>query len=55
MGSGIISFKKFNGYVDQATKNHEYVHFRCDLSHFKDSLKKIGKVIIFNHVYLNKN
>ena len=61
-GSGIVSLKIFNGYVDQNKKIPQYVHLRCGLLHIKDSLKKplqlitiTGKVINYNHVYLNKN
>ena len=42
-GSGIVSLKIFNGYVDQIKKTPQYVHLRCDLLHIKDSLKNIGK------------
>ena len=35
--------KIFNGYVDQAQKIPQYVHFRCGLLHIKDSLKIIGE------------
>ena len=42
-GSGIVSLKIFNGYVDQNKKNPQYVHLRCGLLHIKDSLKNIGK------------
>ena len=42
-GSGIVSLKVFNGYVDQNKKIPQYVHFRCGLLHIKDSLKNIGK------------
>ena len=42
-GSGIVSFKNFNIYVDQNQKIPQYVHFRCGSMHIKDSLKKIGK------------
>ena len=41
--SGIVTLKIFNGYVDQNKKIPHYVHFRCGLLHFKDSLKNIGK------------
>ena len=37
-GSGIVSLKKMNGYVDQNNKNPHYVQFRC----INNSLKKIG-------------
>ena len=42
-GSGIVSLKLFNGYVDQNKKIPHYVHLRCGLLHIKDSLKNIGK------------
>ena len=42
-GSGIVSLKIFNGYVDQNKKIPQYVHLRCGFLHFKDSLKNIGK------------
>ena len=42
-GSGIVSLKIFNGYVDQNEKIPQYVHLRCGLLHMKDSLKNIGK------------
>ena len=42
-GSGIVSLKIFNGYVDQIKKIPQYVHLRCGLLHIKDSLKNIGK------------
>ena len=42
-GLGIVSFKIFNGYVDQYKKIPKYVHFKCGFLHIKDSLKKIGK------------
>ena len=42
-GSGIVSLKIFNGYVDQNKKIPQYVHLRCGLLHIKDSLKNIGK------------
>ena len=54
-GSGIVSLKLFNGYVDQNKKIPQYVHFRCGFLQIKDSSKNIGKVINYNHVYLNKN
>ena len=54
-GSSIVSLKIFNGYVDQNKKIPQYVHLRCCLLHIKDSLKNVGKVINYNHVYLNKN
>ena len=39
-GAGIISFKLFNGYVDQNKKIPHSVHFRCGRIHFNKSLKK---------------
>ena len=42
-GSGIVSLKIFNGYVDPVKKIPQYVHLRCGLLHIKDSLKNIGK------------
>ena len=42
-GSGIVSLKRFNGYVDSVKKIPQYVHLRCGLLHIKDSLKNIGK------------
>ena len=42
-GSGIVSLKIFNGYLDQAKKNPHYVHFRCGLFNIEDFLKKYEK------------
>ena len=42
-GSGIVSLKIFNGFVDTVKKIPQYVHFRCGLLHIKDSLKNIRK------------
>ena len=42
-GSGIVSLKMLNGYVDQNKKIPQYVHLRCGLLHIKASLKIIGK------------
>ena len=42
-GSGIVSLKKINGFVDQNKKVPQYVHLRCGLLHIKDSLKNIGR------------
>ena len=42
-GSGIVSLKVFNGYVDPVKKIPQYVHFRCGLLHIKDSLNNIRK------------
>ena len=42
-GSGIVSLKIFNGYVDQNKKIPQYVHLSCGLLHIKDSVKNIGK------------
>ena len=41
-GSGIVSLKIYNGYVDRK-KVPQYVHFRCGLLHIKDSFKNIGR------------
>ena len=40
-GSGIVSLKMFNGYVDKNKKIPQYVDFRCGLLLIKDSLKKM--------------
>ena len=40
-GSGNVSLKIFDGYVDQAEKISQYVHFRCGSLHIKDFLKNI--------------
>ena len=42
-GSGIVSSKIFNGYVDSVKKFHQYVCFRYGLIHIKDSSNKIRK------------
>ena len=42
-GSGIVSLKIFNSYVDPVKKFPQDVHFRCGLLHIKDSLKNIGR------------
>ena len=42
-GSGIVTLKKLNGYVDQNKKIPHYVHLRCGFLHIKDSLKNIGR------------
>ena len=42
-GSGIVSLRIFNGYIDQNKKIPQYVHLRCGLLHIKDSLKNTGK------------
>ena len=42
-GSGIVTPKIINGYVDPDKKTPQYVHLRCGLLHIKDSLKNIGK------------
>ena len=39
-GSGIVSLKIINGYVDPVKKIPRYVHFRRGLLHITDSLKK---------------
>ena len=42
-GSGIVSLKIFNGYVDPVKTIPQYVHRRCGLLHIKNSLKKHRK------------
>ena len=42
-GTGIISLKIFNGFVDEKKKILQYVHFRCGRVHIIKSLKKIGE------------
>ena len=42
-GSGVVSLKTFNGYVDHVKKIPHYVHFRCELLHIKYSVKNIEK------------
>ena len=42
-GSGIVSLKIFDGYVDQNKKIPQYVQLRCGLLYIKDSLKKHKK------------
>ena len=42
-GSGIVSLKIFNGYVDQNKRIPQHVQFKCGLLHIENSLKKIGK------------
>ena len=39
-GSGIVSLKIFNGYVDQNKKTSQYVHLRCGRVHNNISMKK---------------
>ena len=41
-GSGIVSPKIFNGYVDQNQESPQYVQFRWSRVHIDISLKKIG-------------
>ena len=53
-GSGIVSLKIFNGYVDQNKKIPQYVHLRCVLLHIKDSLKNIGKSYILQPCLLKQ-
>ena len=53
-GSGIVSLKMFNGYVDPVKKNPQYVDFRCGLLHIKDSLKNIGRSYKLQEKLLNK-
>ena len=43
-GGGIVSLEIFNGYVDQTKKIPQYVHFRCELLHIKNSLKNRRKL-----------
>ena len=42
-GAGIISLKKFNGYVDPVKKIPQYVHFRCGRVHINQKLRRIGE------------
>ena len=42
-GAGIVSLKKFNGYVDPVKKIPQNVHFRCERVHNNKSLRKIGE------------
>ena len=53
-GPGILSTKIFTGYVHQNEKTSQYVHFRCDLMHIKDSLKNIGKSYILQPCLLKQ-
>ena len=53
-GSGLVSLKIFNGYVDQNKKTPQYVHFRCGLLHIKDSLKNIGRSYKLQETLLKK-
>ena len=39
-GSGVLSLRIFNDYVDQNKKIPQYVHFRCGRVHIINSLKK---------------
>ena len=39
-GAGIASLKIINGYVDPVKKTPQYIRFRYDLLHDRDSLKK---------------
>ena len=43
-GSGIVSLKIFNGYVDENKKfpQYDYVNLRCGRVHFNISLNKKG-------------
>ena len=45
-GPGIVSLKKFNGYIDQNKKILQYVTFRCRNVHINNSLKRRGKSFI---------
>ena len=42
-GSGIVSLKIFNGYVEPVGKFLILYFFRCGLLHIEDSSEKIGK------------
>ena len=42
-GTGIISLKIFNGYIDPVKKIPQYVHFRCGRVHINQKLRKIGE------------
>ena len=43
-GKGIISMKKFNGYIAKNNKQiPQYLIFRCGMTHLNYSLKKLGK------------
>ena len=42
-GSGIVSLKIFNGYVDLVKTNPQYVILSCCLLHIKTSLEKMRK------------
>ena len=39
-GTGIVSLKIFNGYLDRTKKIPQLVHFRCSLLRIKDSSVK---------------
>ena len=56
-GTGIISLKIFNGYVDPVKKIPQYVHFRCwrGRVHINKSLKKIGESYKLQESLLKKN
>ena len=41
-GSGIVSLKILNGYVDENKRNPQIVHLRCGRVHNYSSLKRIG-------------
>ena len=41
-GSGIISLKIFNGYIDENNKIPQYVHFRYFRVHINNKLRFIG-------------
>ena len=53
-GSGIVSLKIFNGYVDQNKKVPQYVHLRCGLLQIKDSLKNIGSSYKLQEIFLKQ-
>ena len=43
-GKGIIELKIFNGLIYKNNKQiHQYLHFRCGMTHLNYSLKKLGK------------
>ena len=43
-GKGIKELKVFNGYFEKIEKQiPQYLHFRCGMTYFKYSLKKLGR------------
>ena len=54
-GTGIMSLKIFNGYVDEKKKIPQYVHFRCGRVHINKSLKKIGESYKLQESLFKKN